>query len=74
MDKERLGSIVSALRCCELTYLERQFVRRVKEYFEENGELTDQQESILEGIYRGKIRWMRKSKQREESQTVNRGS
>ncbi len=61
MDKERLGSIVTALGHCELSYLEKQFVGRAKEYFEENGTLTEQQESILEGIYRGKIKWMKKS-------------
>ena len=66
MDKERIRSIVSALRGCELTYLEEQFVGRVKEYFEENGMLTEQQESILEGIYRGKIKWMKKSARRDE--------
>ena len=67
MDKERLRSIVSALGSCELTYLEKQFVGRVQEYFKENGMLTEQQESILEGIYRGKIRWMKKSARRGEA-------
>jgi hypothetical protein len=67
MDNERLRSIVSALGSCELTYLEKQFVGRAKEYFEENGMLTEQQESILEGIYRGKIRWMKKSARRDEA-------
>jgi hypothetical protein len=60
VDKGRLRSIVSALGHCELTFLERQFVGRVKDSFKENGMLTDQQESILEGIYREKIRWMKK--------------
>jgi len=61
MNKERLRSIVTALGCCELTYLEKQFVGRAKEYFEDNGTLTEQQESILEGIYREKFKWMKKS-------------
>ncbi len=67
MDKGRFGSIVTALGCCELTYLERQFVGRIEEYFEENGMLTEQQESILEGIYRGKIRWTKKKARRDEA-------
>jgi hypothetical protein len=67
MDKERLRSIVSALGSCELTYLEEQFVGRVKEYFEENWMLTEQQESILEGIYREKIRRMKKNSRRAEA-------
>ncbi len=67
MDKERLKSIVSALGSCELSYLEKQFVGRIEEYFKENGMLTDQQESILEGIYRGKNRWMKKRSGRDEA-------
>jgi uncharacterized membrane-anchored protein len=43
-----------------LTLRERQFVEAVKKYFFEHGKVTEQQESILKGIYREKI-WMRKS-------------
>jgi hypothetical protein len=35
----------------------------------ENGMITEQQESILEGINREKIRWMKKTPQREEAYT-----
>jgi hypothetical protein len=49
----------------ELTLLEKQFVGRVKEYCEKNGMVTEQQESILEGINREKIRWMKKAAQME---------
>jgi hypothetical protein len=70
VDKERLGSIVTALGCCELTYLEKQFVGRAEEFFEENGMLTEQQESILEGIYRGKIRSMKKRPRRDEAHSA----
>jgi hypothetical protein len=70
VDKGRLGSIVSVLGHCELTSLEKQFLGRVKEYFEKNGQLTEQQESILEGIYREKLRWMKKGVQRKEAYTV----
>jgi hypothetical protein len=38
----------------ELTLLENQFVGLVKEYCQKNGMITEQQESILEGINRGK--------------------
>ena len=67
MDRERFRCIVSVLGRCELTTLEKQFVERLKEYFGKNGILTDQQESILEGIYREKIRWMKQGVKREEA-------
>jgi hypothetical protein len=35
----------------------------------ENGMITEQQESILEGINREKIRWMKKTPQGEEAYT-----
>ena len=57
MNKERLQCIVSGLRRYELTKLEERFVHAVEEYFNENGILTEQQESILEGIYREKTRF-----------------
>jgi hypothetical protein len=49
--------------------LKKQFVGLVKEYFEKNGMITEQQESILEGTSREKIRWMKKNAQREEAYT-----
>lgn len=60
MDQERFKRIVSVLERDELTLRERQFVEAVKIYFNENSRLTDQQESILEGIYKEKI-WMKKA-------------
>ena len=53
----------------ELTLLEKQFVGRVKEYCEKNGMITEQQETILEGINREKIRWMKKIPQGEGAYT-----
>jgi len=53
----------------ELTLLEKQSVGRVREYCEKNGMITEQQESILGGINREKIRWMKKTAQREEVYT-----
>ena len=60
MDQERLKRIISVLERDELTLRERQFVEAVKRYLNENGRVTDQQESLLEGIYKEKI-WMRKT-------------
>jgi len=60
MDQEKLKRIVSVLERDELTLRERQFVEAVKEYLNESRKVTDQQESILEGIYKEKI-WMRKT-------------
>jgi uncharacterized membrane-anchored protein len=60
MDQERLKRIVSVLERDELTLRERQFVEAVKKYLNENGRVTDQQESLLEGIYKEKI-WMRRA-------------
>ncbi len=57
VDKRRLESLASFLAHCQLNSLEKHFLERVKEYFEEHGQLTDQQESILKGIYREKVRW-----------------
>jgi hypothetical protein len=56
----------------ELTLLEKQFVGRVKEYIQKNGMITEQRESILEGINREKIRWMKKTPQGEEAYTSKR--
>ena len=59
MDQERFKCILSVLDRDELTLRERQFVEAVRKYLNENGKVTDQQESVLEGIYREKI-WIRK--------------
>jgi hypothetical protein len=53
----------------ELTLLEKQFVGRMKEYCEKDGMITEQQESILEGINREKIRWMKTIARKEEVYT-----
>ncbi len=54
MDKGRLECIMSGLNRYELTELEKRFVQSVKRYFKEKSMLTEQQESILEGVYREK--------------------
>ena len=60
MNWDRFKCILSVLERYELTLREKQFVEAVKKYFNENGQVTDQQGSILEGIYREK-NWMRKT-------------
>ncbi len=60
MDHERFKTIVSLLERDELTLREKQFLEGVKKYFFEHSKLTEQQWSILEGVYREKI-WMRKT-------------
>jgi hypothetical protein len=60
MDQERFRRIRSFLGRYELTIREKQFLEAVEKYFSENGKVTDQQESVLEGIYKEK-RWIRKA-------------
>ncbi len=59
MDKQRLECIISGLDRYELTGLEKRFVQSVGKYFKENSMLTEQQESVLEGVYREKTRLIR---------------
>ena len=60
MEKERFKCILSVLDRYELTLGEKQFVETIKKYFNDKGKLTDQQKSILEGIYKEKI-WIGKT-------------
>jgi hypothetical protein len=60
MDQERFKTMVSLLERDELTLREKHFLGEVKKYFFEHSNLTEQQWSILEGVYREKI-WMRKT-------------
>ena len=66
MKSERLKCTTAVLGRYELTLLEKQFVGRIKEYCEKDGMITEQQESILEGINREKIRWMKTTARKEE--------
>jgi hypothetical protein len=59
MDKERLECIMSGLNRYELTGLEKRFVQSVELFFQEESMLTNQQESILEGVYREKTGFIR---------------
>ncbi len=60
MDQERFRTIVSLLERDELTLREKQFLEGIKKYFLEHSTLTEQQWSILEGVYKEKV-WMRKT-------------
>jgi len=60
MDQKRLKRIVSVLEGDELTLMEKQFLEGVKKYYFEHNKLTEQQWSILEGVYREKM-WIRKT-------------
>jgi hypothetical protein len=40
--------------------MEKRFIELTGYYLDQNGVLTDQQESILEGIYREKKRWRKR--------------
>jgi uncharacterized membrane-anchored protein len=60
MDQERFKRILLFLEQHPLTLRERQFVEAVAKYLIENGSVTDQQESVLEGIYKEKM-WINKA-------------
>jgi hypothetical protein len=59
-DNERFRCIICALKHCGLTEIEKRFIELTGHYLDQNGVLTDQQESILEGIYREKKRWRKR--------------
>jgi len=59
VNTDRLRCVVSGLSKYELTELEQRFVQSVEQYFRQEGRLTEQQESILEGLYREKTRWIK---------------
>jgi len=60
MHKGRAKCIISGLSRYELTSLEKRFIEAAKLSLEKHGRLTEQQESILEGLYMEKTRWIRK--------------
>jgi hypothetical protein len=59
-DNERFRCIICALKHCGLIETEKRFIELTGHYLDQNGVLTDQQESILEGIYREKKRWRKR--------------
>jgi len=60
MLKERLERMISGLKRPGLTEREKQFIESAAHHYNQTGGLTEQQESILEGIYREKTRFPRK--------------
>ena len=60
MNKGRLKCIISGLSRYELTFLEKRFIEAAKLCLEEQGGLTEQQESILESLYMEKTKWIKK--------------
>jgi uncharacterized membrane-anchored protein len=57
MLKEQLERMISGLKRPGLTEREKQFIESAAHYYNQTGRLTEQQESILEGIYREKTRF-----------------
>jgi hypothetical protein len=60
MEKGRLKYIISGLSRYELTSLEKRFIEGARHSLEKHCGLTEQQESILEGLYMEKTRWIKK--------------
>jgi hypothetical protein len=60
MNQGRLKCIISGLSRYELTSLEKRFIEAAKHCLEEQGTLTEGQESILESLHREKTRWIKK--------------
>jgi len=60
MNRGRLKCIISGLSRYELTFLEKRFIEAAKHCLEERGGLTEEQESMLESLYKEKTRWIRK--------------
>jgi uncharacterized membrane-anchored protein len=54
---EQLERMISGLKRPGLTEREKQFIESAAHYYNQTGRLTEQQESILEGIYREKTRF-----------------
>ena len=67
MESRRLNYLASRLNRFELTRCEKEFIESAKVYFRERGELTEEQEKILEGIYKEKLRWSKLGLIREKS-------
>ncbi len=66
MDNQKFQSIINALKHYELTAMQKRFIELTGDYLNQNGVLTDEQESILEGIYREKKRWGKRTDLREK--------
>jgi hypothetical protein len=57
MGPKRLNYLISRLNRFGLTRGEKQVIELTKDSFRDNGGLTKEEEVILEGIYKQKLRW-----------------
>jgi len=60
LHREQLERMISGLKRPGLTERERLFIESAASYFNQTGKLTEQQESILEGLYREKTGFLQK--------------
>ena len=57
MDHEQAKRILAELKSYPLTSTERRYVELTEQFINNNGTLTEEQETILKGIHREKKRW-----------------
>jgi hypothetical protein len=62
LHKEQLERMMSGLKRPGLTEREKKFIELAARYFNQTGGLTEQQESILEGLYREKTGSLQKGR------------
>ena len=67
MEPRRLNYLVSRLSRFELTRCEKRFIELLKSYHREECELTEEQETILQGLYNEKLNWAKLGLIREKS-------
>ncbi len=67
MDRKRLNYLISRLKRFELTQCEKKFIELAKGCSRGKGKLTEQQEIILEGICKEKLRWAKLGLIREKN-------
>jgi hypothetical protein len=67
MDRKRLNYLISRLNRFELTQCEKKFIELAKGCYRDKEKLTEQQEMILEGIYKEKLRWAKLGLIREKN-------
>ena len=67
MDSKRLNYLIFRLNRFELTQCEKKFIELAKGCYIDKGGLTEQQEMILEGIYKEKLKWAKLGLVREKN-------
>ena len=75
MDKREFRYLTSELKRYELTEIEKRFVDLTEKQFSQRGILSEQQETVLRGVYREKARWnifpLKKRAARRQIQTFS---